>query len=371
MNNPTLSRTASQIEQGITEHLHIGAQLYVSLGGHVVADQAFGQARADVPMREDTITLWLSSGKPITAVAIGQLWERGLLRLDDPVASYIPEFAEGGKESITLRHILTHTCGIRTADKCDAGKDWAEIIECVCHTPLEPNWVPGCRAGYHPSGSWYILGEALQRVTGQTFAEYIQREIFDRCGMRDCWIGLPSDQLHAYGTRIGLMYHTEKPIPSVHAKWNREDDAAVCRPGRNARGPIRELGRFYDRLLSDRASSAASECQRLLKPETLQELSTRQRAGMFDDTFQQVIDWGLGFAIDSKRYGRELVSYGFGRFASDQTFGHGGAQSSCAFADPKHGLAVAWAVNGVPGERRHQHRAHELNSAIYEDLGLT
>jgi CubicO group peptidase (beta-lactamase class C family) len=108
----------------------------------------------------------------------------------------------------------------------------------------------------------------------------------------------------------------------------------------------------------------------LLQPDTAREMTRRQRVGLFDDTFQQIIDWGLGFAIDSKRYGREMVSYGYGRFASDETFGHGGAQSTCGFADPVHDLVVAWAFNGLPGEKKHQHRAHDLNTAIYQDLGL-
>jgi CubicO group peptidase (beta-lactamase class C family) len=99
-------------------------------------------------------------------------------------------------------------------------------------------------------------------------------------------------------------------------------------------------------------------------------MTSRQRAGVFDDTFQHVLDWGFGFCINSNRHGRETVPYGYGRFCSEETFGHSGAQSSCAFADPAHNLVVAWAFNGMPGERRHQLRARDLNSAIYQDLDL-
>jgi CubicO group peptidase (beta-lactamase class C family) len=83
-----------------------------------------------------------------------------------------------------------------------------------------------------------------------------------------------------------------------------------------------------------------------------------------------VIDFGLGFIVNSNRYGVETVPYGYGRSAADQAFGHSGAQSSCAFGDPTHKLVVAWSCNGLPGERLHQRRAREINSAIYEDLGL-
>ena len=58
---------------------------------------------------------------------------------------------------------------------------------------------------------------------------------------------------------------------------------------------------------------------------------------MMDVTFKHVVDWGLGTIIDSKRYGVETVPYGYGRYASDATFGHGGSQSSVGFADPAHG----------------------------------
>ena len=97
---------------------------------------------------------------------------------------------------------------------------------------------------------------------------------------------------------------------------------------------------------------------------------SRQREGMFDLTFQHIMDWGFGVIINSVRHGQSTVPYGFGMHASDSTFGHGGMQSSSAFADPENGLAVAWVCNGMPGEVKHQLRAREINTLIYEELGL-
>ena len=108
----------------------------------------------------------------------------------------------------------------------------------------------------------------------------------------------------------------------------------------------------------------------LLREETVQLLTSRHRTGQLDQTFQHVIDYGLGLIIDSSQYGAETVPYGFGLHCSPQTFGHGGAQSSIGFADPACGLAVAWAANGMAGEGWHQKRNRALNTAIYEDLGL-
>ena len=99
----------------------------------------------------------------------------------------------------------------------------------------------------------------------------------------------------------------------------------------------------------------------------------RQREGMFDEAFKQTVDWGWGLKLDSKRYGTVNgvgETYGYGPHASDATFGHSGNQCGCAFADPAHGLVVAWVVNGMPGEPKHQQRQNEINAAIYEDLGL-
>jgi CubicO group peptidase (beta-lactamase class C family) len=365
-----LPRTLFLIERGITEGAHLGAQLYVSCQGEIVADVAAGESRVGVRMRVDSITLWLSAVKPVSAVAIGQLYERGVLSLDNPVARFVPEFGSNGKETVTIRQLLTHTGGLRTADKCDHGKEWAEIIECICGAPLEANWVPARMAAYCPSGSWYVLGEIVRRADGRPYDQYVREEIFNPCGMSDSWIALPVGQFRRYGDRISLVYHTERGAPSPHRRWNIEDEAAVCRPGRNGRGPIRELGGFYERLLDIMESQKSATSGKLLKPETVRLLTSRARVGMFDDSFRHVLDWGLGFHTDSNRYGKETTPYGYGRFCSEETFGHSGAQSSCAFADPAHGLVVAWVCNGMPGEPRHQSRARELNSAIYQDLGI-
>jgi CubicO group peptidase (beta-lactamase class C family) len=106
-----LPRTLEMIEQGIAAGWHIGAQVFVSLHGRVIVDQALGEARRGTLMTPSTMMLWFSSGKPITAGAIAQLWEQGMLALDDPVQRYIPEFGHQGKEAITIRHLLTHTAG--------------------------------------------------------------------------------------------------------------------------------------------------------------------------------------------------------------------------------------------------------------------
>ncbi|HEX2642784.1 MAG TPA: serine hydrolase domain-containing protein, partial [Thermoanaerobaculia bacterium] len=85
----TLPRTRAAIEEGIRQGLHLGAQLYVSRNGGTVASTALGEVRPGEPLTPDHLMLWLSSTKPVGAVALARLWERGRLELDDPVVRFI------------------------------------------------------------------------------------------------------------------------------------------------------------------------------------------------------------------------------------------------------------------------------------------
>ena len=130
-------------------------------------------------------------------------------------------------------------------------------------------------------------------------------------------------------------------------------------------GPLRELGRFYEALLDGGRGIVAAA--------TVAAMTARQRVGLFDHTFQHVMDWGLGF-IPNPRGSDDrddpTVPYAYGPHASRRAFGHSGYRSSTAFADPEHGLVVALAVNGTPSDEAHRARFHALCGAIYEDLQL-
>jgi len=356
-----LPRTHSLLETGIDKGLHPGAQIYVSFNGETLADEGIGGSRPGVPTDRDAITLWMSATKPITSVLFAQAWERDEVALDTPVAEVIPEFASHGKADVTFQHILTHTGGFRVEPPDVNTLDWSSTVAQICACPLEPDWVPGEKAGYHPVTSWYILAEAVSRINRSPFPELVQTQIFDPLQMDDTWIGIPEPTHFSYGDRVAWMYNTFKgSIPDD--SLNSAEAAARVHPGGNGRGPIRELGRFYEMLLAGGED--------ILKPETIRRFTSPQRKDMFDQTFQHKIDWGLGFIVDSSHHGRETVPYGFGRHASPSTFGHGGSQSSAAFADPTHNLVVAIVCNGMPGEPRHNRPARDLRSAIYEDLEI-
>lgn len=366
--SPSLPRTSSLLDQGLATGLHIGAQLAVSLDGERVGDLAIGESRPGAPMRADTLMPWLSCTKPLGAIVVGRLLESGVLELDDPVASHIPEFGVHGKDAITLRHLLTHTGGFRLVEVDWARQSWEEILRDICEAHLEPEWVPGRKAGYHRENSWYILAEVLQRRTGRLFPDIVREDLFDPLEMFDSWVVLPPDRYRRYGDRIGILQDTRnrKGPPRPHDGWDTEEGAAACRPGGGARGPASDLVRIYEMLLD----GGTWEHAHILKPGTVDLLTRRHRRRLFDDTFRHTVDWGLGFIVNSNRYGARTVPYGFGLHASERTFGHGGQQSSASFADPEHRLAAAVILNGTPGEPRHTIRIRDLLTALYEDLGL-
>jgi len=300
--------------------------MYVSVRGQVVADVAVGG------LRNDAILPWLSAGKPIAAVAMAQLREKGLLDWDDPVARHVPEFAKRGKEKITIRHLLTHTAGIRWA-KLEKGLSWDEIVARICDSPIESNWVVGEKAGYHLQTSWFVLGEIVGRLSGKEWQVYAREELFEPMGM-------------------------------VNSYFAQEESYS---PGSAARGPAGELGMFYEMMLRGGESRSG---RRIISPQSVQELTSRQRVGMYDHTFRHIVDWGLGFIVNSAQYGVDTVPYGYGRYASPRTFGHGGRECCVGFADPEYALAAAVIFKNQIGEEAHQRRMRNVLDQLYESLGL-
>ncbi len=382
-----LPRTVAILQRGIEQGLHPAAQLHVWRDGSAVADVALGEARPGVPMREDTLTLWLSATKPVAAVAVGQLWERGLLELDDRIARFIPEFAQHGKEPITLRHALTHTGGFRLPQLGWPAVSWEETIARLCAARLEPRWVPGEKAGYHMASSWFALGEVVRRVDGRAFDEYVRDEVFAPLGMDDCWVGMPAQRFHAYAAaaRLAATWNTDGSSPRRHP-WDEEPYVVRCSPGGNGWGPVRQLARLYAALLG----GGALDGRRVLSPQTVEALTARHRVGMLDHTFRRLMDWSLGLIPNSAPGLAETTAvlradgepeaeatvptpalpYHYGPHASRRAFGHSGYRSSTAFADPEHGLVVALAVTGTPSDAAHAARFDEVLAAIYEELGL-
>jgi CubicO group peptidase (beta-lactamase class C family) len=340
--------------------------LFVARDGETIADLACGEAQTGVAMTPDTLMLLMSSIKPVTAVAIAQMWERGAVGLDDPVAEFLPEFGCKGKQQVTVRHLLTHTGGFPAAGLIWSDAPWQKIIAEICDAPLERGWIPGQRMGYHVASAWYVLAEIVSRIDGRSYSQYVREEIFEPLGMRDTWLGMPGEVHARIAERIAPMHFATglaKPRPHQFPMWSATAAAcAVCRPGGSARGPIHDLGRFYVAMLTGGGG--------VVRPQTVEAIAARHVVGMRDRTLGYPLDRGLGVVIDSKRYCRS-ASW-FGNRCSSRAWGHAGYMSSVAFADPEHRLAVALVFNGMleGQEGRHDIRITSVLDAVYADLGI-
>lgn len=361
-----LPRAGQLILEGIEQRLHRGMQVYVSRDFVPLADFALGWNGDDDPLSADHLLPWLSAGKPVTALAVLQLAARGLVDVEGPVAEVIPEFAAAGKEGVTVQHLLIHTGGLKPVATGWPHLETEEIVSRICAAPLRHGATAGSHAAYDPARSWFVLGEIVRRRDGRPVEEYVRQEILLPLEMQDSWLALPEGEFSRYGRRLGFTYTTTSGTaePTKSHLWE------TCRqpsPGGSMRGPIRELGWFYEMLLR---GGSTREGHSLLPAAWLQSMMQRQREGKFDETFQHVVDIGWGVLINSNRYGPETIPYGFGRHAGEQAVGHGGAQSAIGFMDPENQLVVAAVANGMPGEEAHNRRFREILTAVYEDLEL-
>ena len=163
--------------------------------------------------------------------------------------------------------------------------------------------------------------------------------------------------LHPAGlSRLGFVT-PEVPIRDRRAgKWIEGEPGAG--PGGGLAGPAGQLALFYEKLWRGQ----------LLQSSSLQKMLSPVRRNRLDATFAHIIDFGRGVILNSNRHGAATVPYGFGTRAGPRAFGHGGARSSIAFADPDLELAAAIFLNGRVPETEHQPRMREILDLLRSEL---
>lgn len=357
-----LSPIVELLERRRADGWHDCAQCYVSLDGAPLLDAAVGESRPGRLLRNDDVMLWYSSGKPLTTVAVLQLWEQGRLGLDDPVGDYVPGWG-GGKERCTIRHVLTHTGGFPMYGDTSFDEDlsYDEALRRIAAHPAA--WEPGTAAAYHPVSGWKVLGAVVASVDGRPIDRYLHEEVIEPLGMRDCSLGVPLARQQELGERLvpvawkGYSVPVVDPDGALSMKPYRIDrihnepwHVAKVEPGGGMRGPARELGRFYESLLGFGPV-------RLLEPRTVEVMAAVHRWGLDDPLLGPTAPFGLGVAVD--------FSGGAGRRA----FGHTGMASSRGIADPEAKLVVVAVCNGLPNPLAADRRVTELTDAIYTALG--
>ncbi|GAA4855850.1 hypothetical protein GCM10025787_44950 [Saccharopolyspora rosea] len=344
-----------------------GAQVYVSRDGRVLADFALGTARPGVAFTRRSPTLWYCCAKPLGSLAVGQLWERGLLDPFAPVCGYLPDFTGQGREELTLAQVMTHTAAVPTGLDPVHGALYASdarhrALVRELAVPADPR--PGTRVNYSQWWGWLLLAEVLEAVDGRCYEQYVEEEILRPCGISGTTrVRLTAEEFGDVGETLPLVYISARGRPAQPTYWFSSEAATTCRlPGVNTRGPMADLGRFFEVLLAGGRAPGG----RIAAPTTIAALTARHRSGL-RDAFGNA-DWGLGLRLECGHLDPSLTS--FSRFSSPRSYGHDGLWTAVAFADPDAGLVVALHLNGKTHHDQHRARLTAICDAIYEDLGL-
>ncbi len=186
------------VDDAIAQQLIPGAVLVIGHDGQVVYRKAYG-SRAIEPRREamtlDTVFDCASLTKVLaTTPAVMQLWEQGKFRMNDPVAKYLPEFGQNGKQDITIRQLLVHYSGL--SEDLELGKKW-EGKDTAYRMAFEgaPEWAPGAEFVYSDI-NFEVLGALVERLSGESLDEYAAKHVFVPLGMKETRYLPPSSWLN-------------------------------------------------------------------------------------------------------------------------------------------------------------------------------
>lgn len=206
--------TAAKIDKVLNAYHDAGllnGVVLVADHGKVIYKKGFGYANFEwqVPNMPDTKFRIGSVTKPFTAILTLQQVEAGRLRLDAPIAEYLPDYRKDTATKVTVRHLLTHTSGIPTykAEQILAAKSpvpYPQLVKEWCSGELR--WKPGTRWDYNNCG-YLLLGVILEKVTGKPYSQLLRENILLPAGMNDS--GIDSSQLilpkRAYGYENGYV----------------------------------------------------------------------------------------------------------------------------------------------------------------------
>jgi len=355
-----------------------GAAVCVYHRGRCVVDLWGGVSNsAGDEWQQDTMAPSFSTTKGVASTLVHIMVDRGLLDYDERVATYWPEFAQSGKQDITLRQVMTHQSGLyhirQMIDHADRMLDWDYMVKSI--EQAEPIHPPGERTGYHGLTYGFLVGEVLQRVTGERFSNLVESEIATPLGLDGMYIGAPEEVLdraaelmwssaadrlrkappsNALTRQIGSMaslgtnvLRRALGVAGIDFDLNSLLDALAPRgisgfkfdsgealraaiPAGNGLFTARSLARMYAAL----AGGGELEGVQLISKGTLAKATQRQKSTKSLAVLPFDMRWRLG-------YHGIITSRGFPRHA----FGHFGFGGSGAWADPSRELAVALIVN--------------------------
>ena len=339
----------------------LGAACCAYYQGEKVVDLWGGirNANSGEPWEETTLVDVFSTAKGMAGLALALANSRGLLNYDELVCSYWPEFAQRGKEKITVRQLLSHQAGLFAIDQAIDKSVAADLDRLATILAAQkPAWEPGTRQAYHAQSLGFYEGELLRRVVPQhrSLGIFFQEQIAEPLGI-EFYFRLPEDipdsrlaLIHQPST-LARMLHT--PLPLMMASMNKNSPmyrAVFINPGpfllldderiysRNLENPsgggigtARAIARVY-------SIAATGGAELGYQTETLEALSAPAIApknGFYDEVMRKEMKLSLGFLKPNQNYA----------FGSQAAFGTPGAGGSFGFADPQDKIGFAYVTN--------------------------
>lgn len=372
------------VRLALTEQLgspdELGAAVSVILHGEVVVELWGGwtdQERSR-PWQADTLVNAYSVGKPMAALLLLRLVDQGVVNLDQPVASYWPDFATNGKGGATVRHALCHQAGVPAIREPLTNDDlWDFDRMCAALAATEPWWAPGTRHAYHTNTYGHLIGGIVRQVTGDLPGTRLRAVCGELPDGAEVHFGLPYSE-HARCADIHFDLHAgrrarageEGPPPPAEAEpTSNGADAQMVHlgymnpPGYSSLGVVNTPEWRRAQVPSTNGHMTAGGIARvyqglragdLLSKDLLAEAIRPQSTGHCP-TLGQEITFGLGFQpwTPDRPLGNTPAS-----------FGHYGSGGALGFADPSVGLAFGYVTNHVvPGWQGRYNRA--LVDAVY------
>jgi CubicO group peptidase (beta-lactamase class C family) len=328
-----------------------------------------------------------STTKGISSLAVAVAHSRGLLDYDQPVASYWPEFAQNGKEQVTVRQLLSHQAGLAAIDRPLSLADLADLdVMAAALAEQKPAWVPGDKHGYHGISLGWYEGELIRRVDpqhrslGRFFAEEVAAPLD-----AEFYIGLPESvdrdrvaRIHGYKPTEMMRHLNVLPIRFVFAfsnprslsaraftnpkvlgeidNYNRPELQRVELPAANGTGQVGAIAKLY-------SEAAVGGTKLGLSQSTLDALTgsaTAPRLGLRDEVLRVDTLYSLGYV-------KSFPRFRFGT-AAGLAFGTMGVGGSFGFADPDAGIGFAYAMNRSGFHLWDDPREVALRDALYRQV---
>lgn len=296
--NPRSWQTVLELAQKLVDDGDLPALAFqVQQGLKATPVVALGHADSDrqVPLHRSHRFLVASLTKPIVAMAVLQLVERGLLTLNDRVVDWLPEFSEAAKRNITIRHLLTHTSGLpdmlpNNAQLRQEHAPVAAFVEGTCHVSLD--YVPGRDSRYQSMG-YALLDPIIQRASGRRCREFLRENIFQPLGMTQTCLGTePGDDR----SDIAHLQVPPEQLGGGAWNWNSEYWHQLGAPWGGLISTVEDLSLFCACINTDGSSPQG----KVFSPATVR-MATENRLYDYPAILPETRDsrgWGCGWRLN-------------------------------------------------------------------------